>query len=1278
MFVAIYDLFEKRAWLARTLFVATLAVFAGLAARVKFGEDISSMLPDNKDLRAMNNIISHTQAGEKLIFLVSFKDTGFIDRDSLIAQTTSFSEGLQSRCGKWIDIINLQAGSGVEEQLADIFTHHLPLFLTEQDYRALDTLTKPEHIRATLAANKKVLLSPASVVYKSMVAADPIGLSGSVWMKLGALQYDPAYELYDGYIFSGGGKQLTFFLKPKYAAANTGANSRFFAALNEYTDSFSKAHTNMHVVYFGGPAVAAGNATQMRADTIVTLSVTIVLLLALTFYYFRRKRTPLLLLLPVIYGATLGLAVMYLVQGGISIIALGAGAIVMGIAIDYSIHFLSHERHAGNMRDTIRELQSPLTIGSFTTIAAFLSLRFVHLPLLRDLGLFAAVSLIGAALCTLIFLPHFPLSGKRHEAAKPSIFDRMARFELAKSKPLLWVIVLLTPVMAWFSFRVQFDDDLMHLNYLSPAMKSAQEEVSKASAYALSSVFVIASGKTEEDALQKLEGITPLIDSLRSKGRIRAASNPAMLVSSHTAQLERGARWNAYWTAEKRKQVIAAINAAAKAEGFAPAAFTDFEQSLIQQPEPLDTSATAALKTLFPGGFARDDSNTHHAIAALKVSPENRASVLRMLKEKKTLTVTDRQEGATQLVRLLNYDFQSIALYSSLIVFFALLIAYGRIELALMSFLPMAISWVWILGLMAILGIKFNIVNIIISTLIFGLGDDYSIFTLDGLIERYKYRRDHTTGVRAAVYVSVATVLIGLGALLLAKHPALKSIAAISITGMLCVLIVSQTLQPALFNALIQKRADKRQLPFTAWSLAKGTFAFLYFLSGSLIVTICGIVLTTLRPFGKERSKLMLHRLIRRANWSLLYIMGNVEKHVYNRRLADFSKPAVYIANHTSFLDILLATSLHPKVVLLTNKWVYRSPVFGAVVRMAEYYPVADGATASLEPLRDLVRRGYSIFVFPEGTRSATDKVQRFHKGAFYIAQELGLDIVPVLLHGVHYTMTKGDWLLKDGALNLYFHNRIPPADASFGRTYSERAKGFGRWYRQALAAIKLEKETPAYFREQLLRCYTYKGPVLEWYCRIKTSLEGNYESFHRLLPRQGKIYDLGCGYGFAAYMLHWSAPGRSITGVDYDEDKIATAQALHLRDAGIQFEAADLRTYLLETADAILITDVLHYLLPDEQEALLERCVNALQPGGTLIIRDGVTELKERQKRTALTEVFSTQILGFNKTTNKLHFISRQKIAAFADAHGLSMEVLDEARYTSNLIFVLRKPAVL
>ena len=382
----------------------------------------------------------------------------------------------------------------------------------------------------------------------------------------------------------------------------------------------------------------------------------------------------------------------------------------------------------------------------------------------------------------------------------------------------------------------------------------------------------------------------------------------------------------------------------------------------------------------------------------------------------------------------------------------------------------------------------------------------------------------------------------------------------------------------------------------------------------------------------------------------------------------------MYIANHSSFLDILITTGLNPRLVLLTNRWVWRSPVFGRVVRMAEYYPVADGAEDSLAPLQDLVTRGYSIVVFPEGTRSYTDKIQRFHKGAFYIAEKLGLDVVPVVLHGVHYTMQKGDWLLKNGTSSVYYHPRIPLTDATFGTTYSERGKGFGKWFRMELYRIKQQEETPAYFREQLIRSYTYKGPVLEWYCRIKTASEGNYEQFHDLLPRTGTFYDLGCGYGFMTYMLHWAAPERIFTGVDYDEEKVAVAQGNFLRDDAIHFEQADLTQYELKPCDGIIISDVLHYLLPADQETLLERAVAALNAGGRLIIRDGIKEIEDRFKGTKLSEFFSTRMFKFNKTTNDLHFLSKSFIEDFSRKHELNMQVMDNAKFTSNLIFVLEK----
>ena len=157
-------------------------------------------------------------------------------------------------------------------------------------------------------------------------------------------------------------------------------------------------------------------------------------------------------------------------------------------------------------------------------------------------------------------------------------------------------------------------------------------------------------------------------------------------------------------------------------------------------------------------------------------------------------------------------------------------------------------------------------------------------------------------------------------------------------------------------------------------------------------------------------------------------------------------------------------------------------------------------------------------------------------------------------------------------------------------------------------------------------------------------------------------------------YMLHWSAPGRVFTGIDYDEEKIETAQGNFLRDEGINFEQGDLTQVELQPCDGIIIADVLHYLLPEQQLALLEKSYTTLNQGGVLIVRDGISELTERIKGTKLTEVFSTKLLGFNKTQNQLHFISRKLIDDFAAKHNMQVEVLDNAKMTANLTFVLRE----
>ena len=159
--------------------------------------------------------------------------------------------------------------------------------------------------------------------------------------------------------------------------------------------------------------LAAYNARQIKRDMMLTLNVAILIIVAFITLSFRNKFAVLLALIPVALGALFALALMSLTCHTISSIAVGAGTVVMGIALSYSIHILCHANHCHDPRQIIRDLAYPLTIGSITTIGAFAGLLFTDSQLLRDFGLFASLTLVGTTLFSLVLLPHLIRKEKR-------------------------------------------------------------------------------------------------------------------------------------------------------------------------------------------------------------------------------------------------------------------------------------------------------------------------------------------------------------------------------------------------------------------------------------------------------------------------------------------------------------------------------------------------------------------------------------------------------------------------------------------------------------------------------------------------------------------------------------------------------------------------------------------------------------------------------------------------------------------------------------------------
>ncbi|HEY0608388.1 MAG TPA: MMPL family transporter, partial [Chitinophaga sp.] len=1280
-FTGIYNFFARhKAW----LWISAIACFALaglLASRIRLEEDITRILPQDKTLDKLQQVFNDSRFADKLVLMISQKDTMKApEPDSLTKAASDLGFGfalvdefpLRDRYTKKLQI---EVDDTAISALMQVIHDHLPLFLEAKDYHTIDSLITPHRLQESLQNNYRTLISPAGLVLKSMIQQDPVGMSWIGVKKLQKLQLDEQFELYDGCIMSKDHRHLLAFITPAFPPNATGENAKFLKLLREFLDELEQVHPYVTVSYFGATAVSVGNAQQLRQDTMFTQGIAVILLVVLIAFFFRKKRAPLLVMLPVVFGALFSLACIYLLKGKISVIALGAGAVVLGIAVNYSLHVFNHYRHLGDIRETIRDLATPMTIGSFTTIGGFLCLQFVHSPMLKDVGLFAALSLVGAALFSLIYLPHWITSANaRPPVHQHTWLDRLADYRPEKNKYLVGGIVLLTVLFFFTAGKVGFESDMMRMNFMRPELKAAEAKLNRLNAYTAQSVYVVTEGSTLEDALQEHERMLPLVQQLEQKGVVKKYAGVGGLLPSKQQQQARLQRWNNYWTPEKKQQLIAYLQQQGPVAGFKASAFEPFASWLQKDFTLIPAEAQQQLLASSLGDYVTEKKDQVSLVTLLKVNPAEKKAVYDALSSQTHTTVLDKQYAANRLAEVIRKEFNSIAWMTSLLVFFALLLSYGRIELALITFIPMLISWIWILGIMGMFDIKFNIVNIILSTFIFGLGDDYSIFTMDGLLQQYRSGKQQLSSFRSSIFFSAITTILGLGVLIFAQHPSLRSIALISIIGIGCVVLISQVLIPWLFNWLIANRVRKGHAPWTLSGWLLSVTAFTYFTLGAFLLTFLGWILIKLNPFNKQKGKYIYHKILSWFCWSQLHIMGNVKKRVINPLNEQLEKPAVIISNHQSFLDILQSVSLHPKVILVTNEWVWRSPVFGAVVRMADYYPVAEGVEASVDKLRGLVEQGYSIVIYPEGTRSPDPVIKRFHKGAFYLAEQLGLDILPVLIHGTAYTMSKGDFLLKNGTITAQYLPRISPQDAEWGNTYSERTKKISRYFKEQYEILRSETETPRYFREQLIYNYIYKGPVLEWYMRIKTKMENNYTLFDQLLPKKGRILDIGCGYGFMPYMLHFLSPERIVTGVDYDEDKIATAAHCYLKNEKLKFIYADVVNYTFGKHDAFIISDVLHYLQPEEQEQVLLRCWEQLEPEGVIIVRDGDTDLGKRHEGTRLTEFFSTRVLGFNKTKNDLSFFSAERLRQIVAKMGACIEQIDNTKYTSNVIFVIKR----
>ena len=1280
-FIGLYDYFERHKILFYLSLISCVLLMGFFALQVRFEENITQFFPDTKDSQNTIKVFDNLKIKDKIIIMLSSADTCHqVEPDSLIEAAGQLQQTLTEKAGgTLIKGIFAQVDQSLIGGATDFVYEHLPLFLTDTDYQRFDSLLTEKGIQAIMQKNYTNLLSPAGIALRSYILRDPLGLGSEALKHLQDFQLEANYEIYDEHIFSKDGSTLLMFITPVFSTGSTGKNDELIKILEEELQHVQGESPTIRAEYFGGPSVGVYNARQIKKDTIQTSSLALLIIIVFISLVFKRKRSIPLIITPVLFGGLFALFLIFFIKGSISAIAVGAGSAVMGIALSYSIHMLAHQNHVSTVQQLIKEIAYPLTVGSFTTIGAFMGLIFTSSDLLRDFGLFASLALVGTTLFCLIYLPHF-LKGQADvkQGCILRIIEKINAYSYEKNKWLVGGILLITVICLFTSQKVGFNNDMMSLNYEPQHLKQSEEKLMQLFDNGEKTVLFVSVGKDMNQATETYAMTNQKLSALKDQGLIKDYASASQFLISPQEQQLRLKKWKDYWTDEKQQQIREQLETAAAEYRFRPGSFDPFYQWLNQ---PFGEYHYTAQEDDLSGKLLNEWQTSADSITMLisqiRISDQNKETVYQNFSKTQDVVIFDRSYFANKWVSAINDDFYLILYISSFLIFFALWFSYGRIELTLMSFLPMLVSWVIILGLMGILGIEFNIINIILSTFIFGIGDDFSIFIMDGLQNKYRTGQKVLNSHKTAIFFSAFTTVVGMGALVFAKHPALQSISLISILGMIAVVLVAYTIQPLIFRFFIAGPASKGLPPYTLIGLIRTVLLFLLFFIGCIFLRVL-IAVLYLVPVRKSSKQRLVCRLIQITCKGILLLATAVKKEHINKANERFQHPAIIIANHQSFIDILVLLSLSSKILMVTNHWVWHSPFFGAIIRYVDFYYIGEGYEQYMERMRKKVKEGYSIAIFPEGTRTYNGKMKRFHKGAFYLAETLQLDILPILLYGNNKIIAKAQpFNIRKGIIYTEILPRIPADDLSFGTTYQERTKRISAYMKEGYARICREKNTtdnPAFY-EALIQNYIYKGPVVEWYIRIKVKMERNYRLFNRLIPAQGQITDIGCGFGPLCYMLSMLSEDRDILGIDYDEDKIALAQHGWLRNEHLQFRHGNALEYPLPESDVFILNDMLHYMSYEHQRTLLLKCADRLRSQGMIIIRDGNSANTSKHRLTRFTELLSTRIFNFNRTAGELYFTTETQLREIAVTCGMNVEIIPNDKYTSNTIYIFRKP---